>query len=551
MNHSQGRVPRVEPAERVRSPWMLALVLVAIVCGCSPVEMTSIDCAGYPRCSAGPDGDLGTPVPAELTVLVDIEDTQQTMLGFGASDCWSIQHVGLWPLEKRESIADLLFETGLDEMGDPRGIGLSVWRFNIGAGSSRQEHISREWRKADTFLNEDFSGYDWDRLPGQRWFLQAAAARGVPRFIAFTNSPPITMTKNGRAYCDVGSGTTNLTDGMEDDYAAYLAEIVRHFRENEGIEFDVISPFNEPQWNWEEGTQEGCRYSIADMQRVIESLAAQPGLGNTRIEIPESGSLIDLWEGESYLWAFFDRHGAAFVGDQVAPRIASHSYKTDLPETGLVERRRELREALDWFSGLRYSMTEFCVLGKHGAGRDLGIDTALHVARVMHFDLVVAGASTWQWWLAVSPYDYKDGLIYIDKKTGDGEFYESKLLWAMGNYSRFVRPGMVRLDVHRSDDITHEDSVEGLMVSSYLDRDRGIIASVFINWSQESVPANLEVNGLDIEEWIPYVTSADHDLGALIPVVAGETFLLPARSIVTLVGRDRESIEIETGSKGA
>jgi hypothetical protein len=26
---------------------------------------------------------------------------------------------------------------------------------------------------------------------------------------------------------------------------------------NEGIEFDYISPFNEPQWDWENGNQEG------------------------------------------------------------------------------------------------------------------------------------------------------------------------------------------------------------------------------------------------------------------------------------------------------
>ncbi len=33
------------------------------------------------------------------------------------------------------------------------------------------------------------------------------------------------------------------------------------------------------------------------------------------------------------------------------------------------------------------------------------------MARVIHYDLTVGGASSWQWWLAVSPYDYKDGLV--------------------------------------------------------------------------------------------------------------------------------------------
>ncbi len=29
----------------------------------------------------------------------------------------------------------------------------------------------------------------------------------------------------------------------------------------------------------------------------------------------------------------------------------------------------------------------------------------------------------------------------MDKTKEDGEFYESKLLWALGNFSRFIRPG--------------------------------------------------------------------------------------------------------------
>ena len=36
---------------------------------------------------------------------------------------------------------------------------------------------------------------------------------------------------------------------------------------------------------------------------------------------------------------------------------------------------------------------------------------ALYMARVIHYDLTLAHASSWQWWLAISPYDYKDGLV--------------------------------------------------------------------------------------------------------------------------------------------
>ena len=233
------------------------------------------------------------------------------------------------------------------------------------------------------------------------------------------------------------------------------------------------------------GTQEGCRYAAADIRRVVDALDAETGLGNTHIEIPESGSIVDLFSGEEYLEAFFEPSSPAFVGDKVLPRISSHSYFTDQPSTGLIETTGTARAALDEYPDLQYAMTEYCPLGDHGPGRDLGIDTALWIARLIHFDLVIAGASSWQWWLAVSPYDYKDGLVYIDRDPVDGEFFESKLLWAMGNFSRFVRPGMVRLDVETVRPRPPRANRRVLMVSSYLDPDRGVVATVFVNRTEE------------------------------------------------------------------
>jgi hypothetical protein len=84
------------------------------------------------------------------------------------------------------------------------------------------------------------------------------------------------------------------------------------------------------------------------------------------------------------------------------------------------------------------------------------MSTALYVARIIHHDLTIANARSWQWWTAVSQVDFKDGLVYLDDgsqgdsgKMGaetlslmrDGAVRESKLLWTLGNYSRFVRPG--------------------------------------------------------------------------------------------------------------
>ncbi|HEY5657660.1 MAG TPA: glycoside hydrolase [Myxococcota bacterium] len=529
-----------------------AAALVAMALGSTQSARAGLDLPGYVPCFPGSGGSLSTDAADALTVTIDTEDRRQTIRNFGASDAWSIQFIGRWPLVKRKAIADLLFESGLDKANDPRGIALSAWRFNIGAGSSRRDDIEDVWRRADTFYNEDFTEYDWTRLPGQRWFLQAAAERGVTHRTAFVNSPPITMTKNGKAHPDASSGTTNLADGMETAFARYLADVLAHFRARECIAFTEISPVNEPQWDWENGTQEGNRYSNSDIKRVVAALAAQD-LGGARIEIPEAGDISSLYSDDyrDYIDAFYDPASPDYLGDVLGHTIAAHSYWSDHPRGGLVTQRARLRAKLDGYPGLEYAMSEYAILGGYGWGRDLGIAPALYIARTAHYDLTVAEASSWQWWLAVSPYDWKDGLVYTDYETADGDFYESKMLWAVGNFSRFIRPGMVRVGVSRSDGSTPAQDVTNLMVSSYFDEIRNIVVVVFVNWSGQSRNVQLDVQGATIDSLIPYVTSAEADLAAYGELTPAEGIEIPGRSIVTLVGYDSEHFFCGDGTCGA
>ncbi len=74
------------------------------------------------------------------------------------------------------------------------------------------------------------SDYDWSKQAGQQWFLKAAKDRGVDTLIAFVNSPPVWMTKNGHAQPDSTVGSTNLKDGYEDEFAAYMTDVLEHFK---------------------------------------------------------------------------------------------------------------------------------------------------------------------------------------------------------------------------------------------------------------------------------------------------------------------------------
>jgi len=541
---------RSEHSEAFRGTIAIILAILVNVSGASP--------AAYVPCRPGEWGDLKTSGPAMLTVTVDVRQKRQTINNFGASDCWSIQYVGQWPSAKRQAIADLLFEVGLDDEGNPRGIGLSLWRFNIGAGSNRQSYISERWHRTDTFLSADYSGYDWSAQPGQTWFLQAAKERGVQKFLAFVNSPPINMTKNGRAYCTSVSGSTNLRSDRITDFAVFLATILEHFATSEGIVFNYISPFNEPNWDWDGNNQEGCRYYNNDIKQVTDVLYPELRARSlsTEVEVPEAGDIQWLY-GQStsrgdYIDSFFNPGSGTYIGDKIARKVAGHSYFTCWPEDDrLVGMREALHNKVISYPGLEYWMTEYCLLmpdaswvppqyRNYGWGRDLGMNPALWMARLIHYDLTVAEASAWQWWLAASPYDYKDGLVYVNGNDYDGDYYQSKMLWAMGNFSRFIRPGMRRVEVDRSDNAAPRDTVTDLMVSAYCDDDSGAVAVVFVNWAYEDKSVDIEIPQTQLDMLIPYVTkggslTADN-LSPYAAIMPGETISVPARSIVTVVG---------------
>jgi hypothetical protein len=480
---------------------------------------------------------------------IRLDTEYQTIENFGASDCWTMQKVGTWSLPARTRVADLLFsETG--------GIGLSCWRFNIGGGVT--DKITTPWRTVETF--EVVEGrYDWTRQAPERWFLAAAKARGVPQFLAFVNSPPGRMTRTGITYGRPGSDTTNLKPGFEGQFARYLVDILEHFRTNpdrsERIAFDYISPVNEPNVEWNGKSQEGCRASNEDIKRVLRTLDAE--LRNrkcpTQIAGIEVSGLPPLY---SVAARMSDTYGARygeyldeFAGDPSVAgllnrRVLYHDYGSDLLKGQLVENRQAVRKKFDQYPGWKPWMSEYCVMtgseGKGGGKRDLTMNTALDVARIIHLDLTLLGVTAWQWWTAMSGVDYKDGLIYTDwKKPGDAEsIITSRLLWAFGNYSRFIRPGMRRVELEG----TGHD-IEGLMASAYKDETAKRVVAVYINMTPRPTPVRLDI-GLGSRAWrlrsvTPYVTSdSDGDeLKAYPAIPASDAVEIPARSVVTLASQ--------------
>ena len=507
---------------------------------------------------------LLTPIPGlaqgDETIKITLDPTiqYQTIDGFGASDAWRCQFVGKnWPLAKRERIADLLFSQDVDREGNPKGIGLSIWRFYISAGTAEQgekSDIRNPWRRGECFQNPDGS-CDWSKLAGQQWFLRAARERGVEKLLAFPNAAPVHLSANGKGYATKGNTHLNIQPGRLDDYAAFLVDVIEHF-EREGIHFDYLSPFNEPQWNWDGPGQEGTPALNEELYTLIKYLSKELSDRklSTQLVIGEAGTIghiakiMDDDGRDNQAQFFFSPASPFYIGDlsHVEKTISAHSYFSVWPLDKQVEHRRMLNEALQRVNPeLGYWQSEYCILQRNdeiirGGRRDLGMPTALYVARIIHNDLTLCHAKSWQWWTAVTQCDFKDGLVYLDDgsegHTGrmggrtpglmhDGVIRESKLLWALGNYARFIRPGMVRVKC----DAEPAQSVEdGLLVSGYRGTKDGLVL-VLVNLSTEETSCDLgSFRAREV-----YTTSSAKNLARSRPETSPLT--IPARAVVTIL----------------
>ena len=386
--------------------------------------------------------------------------------------------------------------------------------------------------------------------------LREARARGVEHFLMFLNSPDVRFTQNGLA-TNTGRGDTyNLKPGCADAWAEYMADVVEGIARHDSVRFDYVSPFNEPDghWNWQGPKQEGTpatKVEIAALTRRLGEEFARRGL-ETQIVIPESSDyrclvgthMTDSRRGYE-IQSFFTRDSVdTYIGDvpNVPRLIAGHTYWTTTPLEMLRDMRVALRDTLR-SRGVDFWQTEYCIMGNDeeiggGGGYDFTMRTALYVARIIHHDLVFADARAWQWWRAVGE-DYKDGLLreYHDEGAAPSTWRvkDSKLLWTMGNFSRFIRPGACRVDV-ACDGMVDATDPTGLMASAYENAD-GSRVIVVINYGDE--PSEVSPEWGRRTRWQAYRTS-DAEGENLKPV--GETrgraaIVIPARSVVTLVGK--------------
>lgn len=493
-----------------------------------------------------------------LSFTIDLKRTAQTIDNIGASGAWYSEGIGkYWPGEKKERMAELLFSKAFDAGGNPMGIGLSAWRFNIGGGTAEQgdsSGIRNTVRRVECFLSPDGT-WHWEKQAGYLWFVRKAAQYGVENLVAFSNTPPVQFTKNGLGFSLQKNFAANLREDRYGDYAGFLATVVEHFQK-EGLPFRYISPVNEPQWDWSarfgQMNQEGSPWHNRDIYRVTVALdsALRAKKLDTRILLPEAGTLTALYEGRGHadrqIPVLYDRSSPYYVGylKTLLPVIAGHSYFTEQGDANLINVRSRLRD-----TAVRYKVpfwqSEYSMLGdgyKEGtSGRIPAMDCALFLAKVIYHDLCVANASAWQFWNAWEPgrpdYDVRYHLIVLrtNALNTEGDFTVTKNLWALGHYSRFVRPGMKRIIPDRSDSADAVKVAQDVMLSAFASKKEIVVVAVNYTSSDKTIALDLR-GAKKIKSARQYVTTASaEDNMKRYPLASPAAIPLKPRSITTVV----------------
>ncbi len=450
---------------------------------------------------------------------VDTGTTYQTMESFGTSGAWWSQYVGGFEkcvddsgVSTREQIATLLFDR-------EAGIGLTCYRYNLGAGSaeSRKGTYSDIHRRAQSF--ETAPGvYDFTKDANAVWFLEKATELGVEEVVLFCNSPLERLTDNGLAHLDKGM-KSNLSPENYQAFAAYVMDVAEHFVA-EGIPVKFISPINEPQWEWM-GGQEGAHYEPEQTTEVylafLDELESRESLAGVKLSGPESGE----WKGQAidYTESLLKNQRLAAHFDT----IDNHSYWSEAVD------KESFRNYMKvYHPEVKLRASEWCEMVN---GSDVTMDSAIHLSQEIAEDLRILSVVSWQNWVAVAPGGYRDGLIYIDEKSQ--KFRALKRLWSFGNYSRYVRPGYVRVDIEGD-----SRDLEKLLPTAFTginEAGEEELVMVFVNEGTSSQEFVLE--GCQGYERIAYYETSDaHDLECVLEEEWKQgPVTVPGRSVVTVI----------------
>jgi glucuronoarabinoxylan endo-1,4-beta-xylanase len=379
--------------------------------------------------------------------------------------------------------------------------------------------VSSAW--AGNFANASDPDYLWSTTTGAGLSLlrirygdglaiaKSAAQNGVTVWMTVwgtgTNGSPggaNTTSENNPNGCTNGSSPvlTNL-QAEADALATWITNA-----KSQGVPIYALSGANEPDSC---GINDTASYSPAQLATWIDTLGPAMAKIGVKMMAPETQNGYGF---PSYFTAI-QNDAAAWNAVSI---FASHEYGLAPPVQPAIAA-----------AGKEYWETEVDVGTANGDPSGDGIASALLMAKAIHTDLTKDNLNAWLlWWLYEGG---KSGGCLYD--TGSKVW--TKRLWVMGNFSRFVRPGYMRVS-------TSGTVPSGVLLTAYKNPADGTVVVVAVNNNTAATPISLYISGVVPCSITPWVTSATDNLASKTPITVSNarfSATLDAQSVTSFVGK--------------
>lgn len=430
----------------------------------------------------------------------------QLFESFGTSSAWWSQTID--DEETAKEIARLLYD-------DETGLGLDIYRYNIGAGEkdNPDSRIGDPNRRTESFyvFNEETGKYEYDftRDANARRMLDYAIEYGATQVILFCNSPHFSMTANGHAS---GGYETYVSNHPKEKYAEFVDYVltIADWFVAQGYPVTAISPINEPQWDWGGPwtRQECCHYEPDETIELYEMFAVEMQKRNSpyKLSANETGELSPGY------YEYIDKFFASPTLNEFCDTLSGHSYWLD---NNIALKNQFGEKMANEYPDKKFEMSEWCELPLKIDSTT--IDSGLYMANIIAQDLNYLNAVSWQSWTAVNG----DGLMEIK----DGQLVIYNRYYAYKQFSNFIKPGMTRVDIF--------DSLEAeskIVSTAFTDGEKTVI--VLIN--NEEAELEYKLAGLYCEMQVT-LTDKDHNCDEVYSGRFTKKNILPPRSITTIV----------------
>ena len=354
-------------------------------------------------------------------------------------------------------------------------------------------------------------------------------------------------------------GHPRMKDLMKKDYGRFLDECARYltsimvfWRDSYGITPRFLMPFNEPLSGNRE-LADGEASDIANILKRTGAMLRQEGFNQVKFVVPNEETeeksldtatkILADQEARQYVGAIGYHpypYGSVYAS---VPRILETSGRGK-PDRGRVAVRQKLFEL-----GQKYSLPLWMTEVSHPEVDPRSFDHLRGRAIHIHDEFVYAFASAYyamnnMWDLTTHRDHFKNDDIYSEADTvvlvnnETGEIMITGMGYAIGHYSRWIKPGAVRVEAASSEPL--------LLVTAFLDNTLKKLVTVVINNSSETQNVQFDLKNAQISSSLTgecstgqgtFPTSYWQTLDSWQPT-SDNTFsaVLPALSVTSIAG---------------